>query len=43
MIWSSHSGLPQASAGNIDYVNQVTFGDALRMTLGLSMPRRRNR
>ena len=26
--------------GNIDYVNSVSFGDALQMTLGLSMPRR---
>ena len=33
---------PKPLRGNIDYVKEVTFGDALRMTLGLSMPRRRN-
>ena len=32
---------PRELRGNIDYVNSVTFGDALRMSLGLSMPRRR--
>ncbi len=31
---------PKPLRGNIDYVNSVSFGDALRMTLGLSMPRR---
>ncbi len=31
---------PRPLRGNIDYVNSVTFGDASRMTLGLSMPRR---
>ena len=31
---------PKPLRGNIDYVNSVTGGDALRMTLGLSMPRR---
>jgi NADH dehydrogenase len=31
---------PTPLRGNIDYVNAVSFGDALRMTLGLSMPRR---
>ena len=31
---------PTALRGNIDYVNSVSFGDALRMSLGLSMPRR---
>ena len=31
---------PTPLRGNIDYVNSVSFGDALRMTLGLSMPRR---
>ena len=29
---------PRPLRGNIDYVNSVGFGDALRMTLGLSMP-----
>ena len=33
---------PKPLRGNIDYVKEVTSGDALRMTLGLSMPRRRN-
>lgn len=33
---------PKPVRGNIDYINAVTFGDALRMTLGLSMPRRRD-
>ena len=33
---------PRPVRGNIDYINAVTFGDALRMTLGLSMPRRRD-
>ena len=32
---------PKTLRGNIDYVNSVSFGDALRMSLGLSMPRRR--
>ena len=32
---------PRPLRGNIDYVNSVRFGDALRMTLGLSMPRKR--
>ncbi len=31
---------PKPLRGNIDYVKEVTFGDALRMTLGLSLPRR---
>ena len=31
---------PRPLRGNIDYVNSVSFGDALNMTLGLSMPRR---
>ena len=31
---------PKPLRGNIDYVNEVSVGDALRMTLGLSMPRR---
>ena len=31
---------PKTLRGNIDYVNSVSFGDALRMSLGLSMPRR---
>ena len=31
---------PKPLRGNIDYVNSVGFGDAVRMTLGLSMPRR---
>ena len=31
---------PKPLRGNIDYVSSVSFGDALRMTLGLSMPRR---
>ncbi len=30
---------PKPLRGNIDYVNEVSFGDALRMTLGLGMPR----
>jgi len=34
---------PKPLRGNIDYVNEVTFGEALRMTLGLAMPRRRIR
>ena len=33
---------PRPLRGNIDYVNAVSYGDALRMSLGLSMPRRRN-
>lgn len=33
---------PRPVRGNIDYINRVTFGDALRMSLGLSMPRRRD-
>ena len=33
---------PKPLRGNIDYVKEVTFGDAVRMTLGLSMPRQRN-
>ena len=32
---------PKPLRGNIDYVKEVTFGDALRMVLGLPMPRRR--
>ena len=32
---------PKPLRGNIDYVKEVTFGDALRMVLGLSIPRRR--
>ena len=31
---------PRPLRGNIDFVNSVGFGDALRMNLGLSMPRR---
>ncbi len=31
---------PKPLRGNIDYVNSVSFGESLRMTLGLSMPRR---
>lgn len=34
---------PKPLRGNIDYVNEVTFSDSLRMTLGLAMPRRRSR
>ena len=34
---------PKPLRGNIDYVKEVTFGDALRMTLGLSGPNRGNR
>ncbi len=34
---------PKPLRGNINYVKEVTFGDALRMALGLSMPSRRNR
>ena len=33
---------PKPLRGNIDYVKEVTFGDALRMVLGLPPPRRRN-
>lgn len=32
---------PRPVRSNIDYINRVTFGDALRMSLGLSPPRRR--
>ena len=32
---------PRPLRGNIDYVNEVRFADALGMTLGLGMPRRR--
>ena len=32
---------PKPLRGNIGYVNSVTGGDAFRMTLGFSMPRRR--
>ena len=32
---------PRPLRGNIDFVNSVGLGDALSMTLGLSMPRRR--
>ena len=32
---------PKPLRGNIDYVNAVGLGDALRMNLGLGMPRRR--
>lgn len=31
---------PRPLRGNIDYVNSVSLGDALKMALGLSMPRR---
>ena len=31
---------PKPLRGNIDYVNEVTFGDAFRMTLGLGLPSR---
>ena len=34
---------PKPLRGNIDYVKEVTFGDALRMMLGLSGPNRGNR
>ncbi len=41
--WEQSFGFtPKPLRGNIGYVREVTFGDALRMTLGLSMPRRRN-
>ena len=32
---------PRPLRGNIDYVNEVRFSDALSMTMGLGMPRRR--
>ena len=31
---------PRPMRGNIDYVNSVGFGDAVKMNLGLAMPRR---
>ena len=40
-IEESFGFTPKPLRGNIDYVNAVGFGDALRMTLGLGMPRRR--
>ena len=33
---------PRPVRGNIDYINAITYGDALRMSLGLAMPRRRD-
>ena len=39
-IEESFGFTPKPLRGNIDYVNAVGFGDALRMTLGLGMPRR---
>ena len=39
-IEESFGFTPKALRGNIDYVNTVGFGDSLRMTLGLAMPRR---
>jgi len=30
---------PRPLRGNIDYVNEVAFGDAFRMTMGLGMPK----
>ena len=41
-IEESFGFTPKPLRGNIDYVNAVGFGDALRMTLGLGMPRRGN-
>ena len=41
-IEESFGFTPKPLRGNIDYVNQVGLGDALRMTLGLGMPRRGN-
>ena len=32
---------PRPLRGNIEYVKSISFGEALRMNLGLSMPRRR--
>jgi hypothetical protein len=40
-IQESFGFTPKPLRGNIDYVNGVSFGNALRMTLGLGMPRRR--
>ena len=40
-IEESFGFTPKPLRGNIDYVNAVGFRDALRMTLGLGMPRRR--
>ena len=40
-IEESFGFTPKPLRGNIDYVNAVSFGNALRMTLGLGMPRRR--
>ena len=37
-IEESFGFTPKPLRGNIDYVNAVGFGDALRMTLGLGMP-----
>ena len=42
-IEQSFGFTPKPLRGNINYVNQVTLADALRMTLGLSMPRRRSK
>ena len=41
-IEESFGFTPKPLRGNIDYVNEVGFGDALRMTLGLGMSRRVN-
>ena len=38
-IEESFGFTPKPLRGNIDYVNAVSFGDALRMTMGLGMPR----
>ena len=40
-IEESFGFTPKPLRGNIDYVNAVGVGDAIRMTLGLGMPRRR--
>lgn len=39
-IEESFGFTPKPLRGNIDYVNAIGFGDALRMTLGLGMSRR---
>ncbi len=39
-IEESFGFTPKPLRGNIDYVKAVGFGDALRMTMGLGMPRR---
>ena len=40
-ISESFGFTPKPLRGNIEYVNAVSFGDALRMTLGIGMPRGR--